>query len=116
MTSHDLALPGLVLIRQKFLVRLAENQKDLEACVAIIDGGSDDASVRQNIQSAVAILHKVSGSAGSLGFAELGVLAHNCERTIRATLDQDAPLGDADRNSVVTLLDDFIDACDQIEE
>lgn len=77
MTIHHAeALPGIDRIRQRFLDLLEDRLDTLEdAMVEFEFPGTGHTSLAR----AQMILHKISGSAGTLGFERLGDAARNCE-------------------------------------
>ena len=69
--------------------------------------------IKGNLASAQAILHQIAGSAGSLGFEELGRLARQCETQIVEHLAgpraerADCPI------EIISELDGFVAHCRQ---
>ena len=80
-------LPGIERIRKRFVEMLDERQTLIATHgLAAWDGTTVD-EIKGNLASAQAILHQIAGSAGSLGFEELGRLARQCETQIVEHLD-----------------------------
>lgn len=80
--AADLA-PGLERIRARFLEMLDERLTEMERL-------SKDPS-RESLLASQLILHKIAGSAGTLGLADLGERARICENQIISHLDSGAP-------------------------
>ena len=81
-------LPGIERIRKRFVEMLDERQTLIATHgLAAWDGTTVD-EIKGNLASAQAILHQIAGSAGSLGFEELGRLARQGQAAERPT-----PLG-----------------------
>ena len=65
-------LPGLDRVRNRFLEMLVPRQEQIAAhAVAAWDGETVE-EITGNLASAQAILHQIAGTAGSLGFVDLG--------------------------------------------
>ena len=82
------ALPGFERIRERFLDLLEERLDSLEDAMVEFEF---PATGRASLLRAQMILHKIAGSAGTLGFSRLGESARHCEEGIIAHLKQDHP-------------------------
>lgn len=86
--QHADALPGIERIRQRFLEMLEDRLDSLEdAMVEFEFPGTGRASLSR----AQMVLHKISGSAGTLGFERLGDSARHCEDGIISHLKSGHP-------------------------
>ena len=94
-----LELPGLGPIRARFLDLLVERLTPIVAAEdACRPGASPD---NHALREAQFMLHKIAGSAGSLGFTALGDSARNCEESIIAHLDH-GTVSDRDLHAMLT--------------
>jgi HPt (histidine-containing phosphotransfer) domain-containing protein len=64
----------LAMLRQRFLLRLAEDRRALEA----------NGSANINSDQALRTIHRMAGLAGSVGLIELGRAAQGLERAMEA--------------------------------
>jgi HPt (histidine-containing phosphotransfer) domain-containing protein len=82
MNDLPVEFPGLDRIRVRFLSLLEERQIQIaQSALAALE--SDSAAGQcLNLEVAQAVLHQISGTAGSLGYAELGQAARECEGAI----------------------------------
>ncbi len=82
MIQKKLELPGLDRIRTRFIEMLKDRQAAI-AEHALTAWESDDlAEINGNLVGARTILHQIAGTAGSLGFDDLGTEARACELEI----------------------------------
>lgn len=104
-------LPGIDRVRSRFLDMLEQRQSAIAAhALAAWDGQSLE-DINENLASAQAVLHQISGSAGSLGWAELGKAARTCEMEIIAHLEgPDADLAICP-GELIYHLDRFVTDC-----
>ena len=87
MIQEKLELPGIERIRARFLDMLKDRQSAI-AEHALIAWESDVLDeINGNLAGARTILHQIAGTAGSLGFKDLGVRARACEVEIDAHLN-----------------------------
>ncbi len=106
MVSQELS--GLDRIRTRFLHLLKERQANV-AQHAMLAWESDDAATkRSNFQEAQMTLHQIAGTAGSLGFGDLGQTARECEDLIITYLDGPAFADNVLLNEIFTNLDAFV--------
>ncbi|MEP5173949.1 Hpt domain-containing protein [Sulfitobacter dubius] len=75
-------LPGIERIRKRFVEMLAERQTQIASHGLAAWDATTVEEIKGNLASAQAILHQIAGSAGSLGFEELGRMARKCETQI----------------------------------
>lgn len=75
-------LPGLNGIRSRFLSLLAERQAYIAKHTVAAWESDNAADQCANLEAAQNVLHQLSGSAGSLGFNDLGQAARRCEEAI----------------------------------
>ena len=75
---------GLETIRNNFLDRLEETYPTLARFAIEALEAKDVAQSKSSLHEAEAILHRIAGTAGSLGFENLGDHARECEVAARA--------------------------------
>lgn len=102
MTMQLIEIPGLARIRERYYAAQTLRHDRLEVLLEIIRANADpfDALVE-----ARGILHQISGTAGSLGFAELGASASKTEYLIDGHLH----LGRGDPRNVTEAIDAFLE-------
>ena len=88
MTASALDLPGIALLRTKYVAAHHLRHDEIAACLADIVAGTDTAARLKELQS---LMHRISGTAGSFGFGELGATASEIEYMIDAYLHGTAP-------------------------
>ncbi|MGC1504475.1 MAG: Hpt domain-containing protein [Sulfitobacter sp.] len=86
MTDTAEKLPGIERIQQRFLSLLEERQTNIAHHVLAAWDGTDLSETANHLEAAQGILHQISGSAGSLGFHDLGQAARDGENAIIAHL------------------------------
>lgn len=79
-------LPGIERIKQRFLGLLKDRQATIAHHVLSAWDSTVAPDVVAHLEAAQAVLHQVAGSAGSLGFDELGQAARDSENGIIAHL------------------------------
>jgi len=111
MTKIMAELPGIDRIRKRFVEMLADRQTQIASHgLAAWDGKTVD-EINSNLAGAQAILHQIAGSAGSLGFEELGQAARDCEvRIVDHLAGPDADLAICPIE-LISALDSFVAAC-----
>lgn len=118
MTGHAQAMPGLEPIRQRFRSMLAERKSDIAFHILEAWNASQDARgaevVAGNLEDAQRMLHKIAGSAGSLGFGELGEAAFQGENEIIALLGLCNGAPQAVSDDVMNAVDAFLICCDTV--
>lgn len=107
-------LPGIDRVRGRFLDMLEQRQSAIAGhALAAWDGQSLE-DINSNLASAQAVLHQISGSAGSLGWSELGISARDCEMEIIAHLEgPDADLAICP-GELIYHLDLFVTSCREV--
>jgi HPt (histidine-containing phosphotransfer) domain-containing protein len=75
-------LPGIERIQQRFLDMLKDRQGTIAHHVLAAWESKVAGEVVGHLDAAKAVLHQIAGSAGSLGFDELGQAARDCENEI----------------------------------
>ncbi|MGJ8546233.1 MAG: Hpt domain-containing protein [Sulfitobacter sp.] len=104
-------LPGLANVRKRFLVLLEERYSSIAEHALTAWDSEDSAEAVNELGEARDILHKIAGTAGSLGFTALGDKARACELEIIEhfeTADLDAAPCPA---PLVMNLDGFVEQC-----
>lgn len=89
MISGDTLQSGLDRIRIRFLEKLEQREARL---ITAIQVARESPSRRERIaalEECQLILHKLAGTAGTMGFAELGEGARFCEERVRACLNDE---------------------------
>lgn len=87
MLNSTPMLPGLEAIQNRFVSMLEDRQAAIaQHALAAWDGETLE-EINGNLAEAQATLHQIAGSAGSLGFAALGMSARSCEAEIIAHLE-----------------------------
>ncbi|MFX0543018.1 Hpt domain-containing protein [Roseovarius sp. S4756] len=109
----DLAtdLPGFVALRAKFLAMLQERQGNLAGLALDAWNTRSGAEKVEKLDEAARLLHKMSGSAGSFGFPELGKAAARCEALICAHLEEDDVLKTPCPAEIISAADAFVSLC-----
>lgn len=102
MTAQAALIPGLERIRARFLDMLVDRLTEIET---LCEEPSTD-SLRQSQQ----ILHKIAGSAGTLGLQDLGETARVCETRIIEFLDT----GNMELSQVYQSLGDFAEIAEDL--
>ncbi|MCR8726088.1 Hpt domain-containing protein [Frigidibacter sp. ROC022] len=102
MNSLAHKLPGIARIRERFLEMHDERHDALEDALTLISSGED---CQQALLTARDILHKIAGSAGSLGFADLGEAAGKAETVVQEHIDTNF----RDQTPVTEELDRFLE-------
>lgn len=109
-------LPGLDRVRARFIEMLGPRQETI-ANHAVLAWDSDNVeTIVSNLRAVQSVMHQISGSAGSLGFADLGTKARNCESAIIVHLDgPDADLAICPGDLIIQI-DDFVTECRSLLE
>ncbi|MBL3705474.1 hypothetical protein GI582_22490 [Sulfitobacter sp. BDSS02] len=81
-------IPGIGRIRARFLDMLPDRLNELEEFFAEMDEDSLDMEALDQSQG---ILHKIAGTAGTLGLQELGDMARTCENNIVGLMKKGTP-------------------------
>ena len=81
-------LPGLERIRARFITMLVERLDELEQLCDNMYADTPDVAALEMSKN---ILHKIAGSAGTLGMTTLGDAARTCENQIISFLDSSQP-------------------------
>ena len=82
-------LPGIDRVRERFLIML-KDRADLIAAHAIAAWESETLEgVNDNLAAAQGKLHQIAGTAGTLGFGDLGGQARDCEMMIISHLQSE---------------------------
>jgi hypothetical protein len=85
-TAHE--LPGIERIKLRFLNLLEDRQSAVAHHAMAAWDTTDPEIMCGELEAAQNILHQISGSAGSLGFGDLGQAARDCENEIITYLEQ----------------------------
>lgn len=102
---------GLERIRVRFLELLVTRQQSIARHTLLAYESQTLEEVNGNLAAARDVLHQIAGTAGSLGFADLGTAARTCENDIVAHLngpDNDLALCP---DALLVQIDDFVEQC-----
>ncbi|MEH6831360.1 MAG: phosphorelay protein [Sulfitobacter sp.] len=107
-------MPGLDRIRHRFLDLLAERKMLIaQHALAAWDGETAE-GINENLETACSILHKIAGTAGTVGYPELGITAQHCEAQIITHLEGDYADLAVCPGEIIWFIDTFVEACDSI--
>ena len=109
-------LPGMERVKSRFLEILHDRQKSIAThAIGAWEGETSD-DINEHLSSAQKILHQISGTAGSLGFATLGDAASFCENAILVHLASPAAQEATCPGDLIVQLDQFVvDCCALLE-
>lgn len=114
MNALAFEMPGLDRIRHRFLDLLDERKVLIaQHALAAWDGETAE-QINSNLESARSILHQIAGTAGTVGYPELGVTAQHCEAQIIAHLEGDYADLAVCPGEIIWFIDTFVEACDNI--
>lgn len=109
-------LPGLTRIKARFMLLLADRQYEISRHALAAWDARDGRERNDELAAAQHILHLIAGSAGSLGFGDLGQAARACEQSILDYIGaQDAASAEAlyeilsELDAVVSMVQSLID-------
>ena len=108
-------LPGMDRIRVRFIELLEERKSNIaQYALAAWDGETLEV-INGNLEQARNILHQIAGTAGTVGYPELGLTAQQCEAEIIAHLE--GPYADLAicPGDIIWRIDTFVEACDALE-
>lgn len=114
MSALALQMPGLDRIRDRFIELLDSRKTSIaQHALAAWDGENTD-FINENLEQARSILHQIAGTAGTVGFPELGATALMCEEQIIAHLE--GPYADLAvcPGEIIWCIDTFVEACTTI--
>ncbi|UWR21933.1 Hpt domain-containing protein [Sulfitobacter sp. S190] len=116
MNAVALELPGLDRIRARFVDMLDERQSTIAQHALNAWDGETVEQINGNLEAAKGILHQIAGTAGTVGFQDLGQSAHECEVEIINHLE--GPYADLAicPGEIIWRIDSFVAACAQIKE
>ena len=111
MTAIAQQLPGLDRIRDRFVDLLEDRKSSIAQHVLTAWDGETTDEINGNLVSARNILHQIAGTAGTVGFHDLGTTAHQCEAQIIAHLE--GPYADLAicPGEIIWRIDTFVEAC-----
>ena len=104
-------LPGLSRVRARFIEMLGPRQEQIAMHAVAAWDGKSAAEICDHLNAAKAILHQIAGSAGSLGMADLGEMAHRCENEIIAHLKSPQAAQPTCPGHVISNVDQFLENC-----
>ncbi len=111
-----LEMPGLEKIRARFVEMLSDRKVRIaQHALAAWDGESAE-EINANLEAAKNILHKIAGTAGTVGFSDLGTCAHLCEEEIIAHLEGDYADLAICPGEIIWRIDSFVAACTKITD
>ncbi|MGY9038311.1 MAG: Hpt domain-containing protein [Rhodobacterales bacterium] len=103
-----LELPGIERIRARFLEMLEQRQRALAEHALAAWEGTSLQDINDNLTEARRILHQIAGTAGSLGFDDLGTIARDNEVAIDTHLDGPNGKIASCPTEIIFGLDDFL--------
>lgn len=87
MSDQPIELIGLDRIRHRFIGLLDDQKAHIAYHTMAAWDGQDAALVNGHLEAAREILHRIAGTAGTVGLPELGTLAQHCEIQITRYLE-----------------------------
>lgn len=112
MNALAYEMPGLDRIRTRFLEMLPDRKVLIaQHALAAWDGETVEV-INENLEQARSILHQIAGTAGTVGFSELGLTAQHCEAQIIAHLEGDYADLAICPGEIIWFIDTFVEACD----
>lgn len=105
---------GLEKIRGRFLDLLKTRQQNIAHHAVLAYDSTSMAEVNVNLSAARDILHQIAGTAGSLGFEDLGNSARHCENEIVTHLNTPNDAMTHCPHTLLVQLDDFVGQCRSI--
>jgi len=105
---QKLELPGIERIRARFLEMLEQRQRALAEHALAAWEGTSLQDINDNLTEARRILHQIAGTAGSLGFDDLGAIARDNEVAIDTHLDGPNGKIASCPTEIIFGLDDFL--------
>ena len=105
---QKLELPGIERIRARFLEMLEQRQRALAEHALAAWEGTSLQEINDNLTEARRILHQIAGTAGSLGFDDLGTIARDNEVAIDTHLDGPNGKIASCPTEIIFGLDDFL--------
>ena len=109
-------MPGLEQVRARFIDMLRGRQEKIATHAIGAWEGESLEDINGNLVGAQSLLHQISGSAGSLGFAALGNEARHCEEAIITHLDGPTANLAACPGEMIIKLDNFLTSCRMLLE
>lgn len=106
MKMEALALPGMERIRARFLEMLDERLRLIDALFGASETGFPTTDTLKRTQE---VLHKIAGTAGTLGMPALGESARECEEMILSHVEVGAP----DVGNILRSLGRFVDEAER---
>lgn len=116
MSALALQMPGIDHIRAHFVALLEDRSTSIaQHALAAWDGETVE-DINGHLERARTTLHQIAGTAGTLGFDELGATAQRCEEQIIAHLE--GPYADLAicPGEIIWCIDTFVEACTTITE
>ncbi|WP_299565913.1 Hpt domain-containing protein [uncultured Sulfitobacter sp.] len=109
-----LELPGLEKIRDRFVDMLDARKTDIARHALAAWDGETAQEITDNLTAAKATLHLIAGTAGTVGFSELGHNAQQCEQEIINHLE--GPYADLAvcPGEIIWRIDTFVASCNEI--
>jgi len=115
MSALAYQMPGLDRIRLRFLDLLHDRKTSIaQHALAAWDGETTDV-INENLEHARNILHQIAGTAGTVGYPELGAAAQQCEAQIISHLEGDYADLAICPGEIIWRIDTFVEACDALD-
>jgi len=107
-------MPGMDRIKHRFLELLHDRKTSIaQHALAAWDGETVEL-INSNLEEARNILHQIAGTAGTVGFPDLGAVAQQCEAQIIAHLEGDYADLAICPGEIIWRIDTFVEACDAL--
>jgi hypothetical protein len=109
-------MPGLDRIRLRFVELLHDRKAEIAHYALAAWDGETAEDINQNLENARGILHQISGTAGTVGYPELGQTAQQCEAQIIAHLEGDYADLAICPGDIIWFIDTFVEACTNLTD
>ena len=109
-------MPGLDRIRIRFIELLGTRKIDIAQYALAAWDGKNAEEINTNLEAAGGVLHQIAGTAGTVGYPELGTTAEQCEAQIIAHLE--GPYADLAvcPDEIIASIDSFVAGCTTLTE
>ena len=107
-------LPGIERVRGRFLEMLRDRKERIATYILAAWEAETLEDINGNLFKTQAILHQIAGTAGTLGFKEMGHQARTCENNIIAHLDGPNAIVAICPGQLIEAVDTFVLSCDAV--
>jgi HPt (histidine-containing phosphotransfer) domain-containing protein len=102
----------LATLRANYIANLGERIGNLASAFKDIQAGNDFVSIKDGLEQLSFHAHKIAGTAGTFGFAELGEKGAEIEAKCDGYVQTETALSDSDKNE----LENFIATCRSLSD